>query len=139
MLCIGRYIATIFLVLLVVSCSSEQENTPENRVRTYAQLINQGKLEEAKSMCTPAAQAYIDALSEIMLAAQNAADTSSISIKQIKCEQGQDSILCTSVEYDGFEEYEKNYFLIKKEEQWWIDQPLTKGAIQNSEEVLEEE
>lgn len=133
-----KHILLISLFFLgSLSCSKEQLS-PENRVKSYAQLVNQGKLEEAKKMCTPAGQAFLTALGDVITASETSPDSSEIIIKTIQCQElSPDSVYCISLEYDGFEEYEKTYWLIQLEKRWLIDQPSAKGILEQSEEVLE--
>lgn len=122
-----------------LSCSKEQLS-PENCVKSYAQLLNQGKLEEAKKLCTPAAQAFLTALGGVISASEAMPDSTKIIIKNIQCQQlSADSVYCISQEYDGFEEYEKTYWLIQQKEKWLIDQPAAKGILEKREERLEVE
>ena len=126
----------LFFIIMWTSCT-EESITPEDCVRQYAQYINQGKLEEAKNMCTPSGQAFLDALGEIITASASSLDTNEIKIKSVECQQTNDTIHCISLEYDGFEDYEKEYWLVQSDRGWLIDHPTNKGAIKNSEEVLE--
>lgn len=124
---------------MVPTCSKEQK-TPEDCVRAYAQLVNQGKLDDAKKICTPAGQAFLTALGDVITASETTPDSSEIIIKSIEChQQAIDSVYCISLEYDGFEEYEKTYWLVQQEQEWLIDQPSAKGVLEKSEETLEKE
>lgn len=127
------------LLLGSIACSTDQIG-PEECVRRYAQYVNQGKLDEAKTLCTPAAQAFLTALGDIITASETAPDSSEITIKSIQCHaQAVDSVYCVSVEDDGFEAYEKTYWLVQQNDQWLIDQPSAKGTLEKREEILEKE
>ena len=139
MFTLRRFFFFYLFLSLLCSCSSQQEKTAEGCVRQYAQFINQGKLEDAKKMCTPAGQAFLNALGEIITASASPTDSSEIKIKSISCLTSKDTTFCTSVEYDGFEESEKKYCLIKTKTGWLIDRPLRESSIKNREEILEKE
>jgi len=122
-----------------LACSKDQLS-PEDCVKTYAQLLNQGKLKEAQKLCTPAAQAFLTALGDVIAASETSPDSTEIIIKTIQCQHlSVDSVYCISQEYDGFEEYEKTYWLILQEDKWLIDQPSAKGILEKREERLEVE
>lgn len=135
-----RFILLSLVTILFWTCSTEQALSPEDLVREYAQYINQGKLKEAKSISTPAGIAYLDALSEIIIASATSLDTTEIQIKKIECEQVENGTMrCFSLEFDGFEEYKNEYWLVETEKGWRVDRPATKGEVENSEEILEKE
>jgi len=135
-------IRSIFIVIslfsvLLWTCSSEQPLSPEDIIHQYAQYINQGKLEQAKNISTSSGQAYIDALSEIIIASATSLDTTEIHIKTIQCKQTNTGMHCISLEYDGFEEYENEYWLVQTETGWLVDRPAAEGTVKNTEEILE--
>ncbi len=80
-----RFLFLSFILVFICTSCSEDQMSPEDCVRQYAQFINQGKLEEAKDMCTPSGQAFLDALGEIIIASASSLDTSGIKIKSVEC------------------------------------------------------
>lgn len=133
-----KYIGLFGLLFLGCVACAKEKNSPQECVRAYAQYVNQGKLEEAKKLCTPAAEAFLTALGDVISASQTTLDSSEIVIKSIQChKQAADSVYCISIENDGFETYEKTYWLVQHNEKWLIDQPSAKGTLEKREEILE--
>ncbi len=123
------------LAMLVVACSSANE-PPQAVVQEYIQLVNQGHIEEAKLLCTPARQAYLSALSGVMEAAETNPDSSAIEILDVQCQVADTVAVCETLERDSFSEYRAQYTLVRREGLWLVHQPKVSGAIENSEEIL---
>lgn len=130
------------LLLSLGACSNEQaESTPEAVVQQYAQWVNNGQLEQAKSLCTPAAVAYLDALAAVIEAAETTPDSSLIKIEGIKCTLATDgqTAHCEGNIDDGYERYTEQFFLSQHNGQWLVDHKPESGTMHSSEEVLEED
>lgn len=130
------------LPLVFAACqASSGAPSPEQVVDQYVRLLHQGEIEQAKSLCTPAATAYLDALAAVIEAAQTPLDSSQLTIEAIKCEYSEDqaSSRCEGIIDDGFERYTEVYLLSLQEGQWRIDHQPDTGTLQTTEEVLETE
>jgi hypothetical protein len=127
-----------FLVLCLLSCTDDQAS-PEEVVREYSQLLNEGQLDAAKAYCTPAGAAYLEALYEVMMASETSIDTMPVEIQQVQCTLKEATAFCQTRENDGFETYEAEYHLQLTSEGWKIDQPLVQGETSSSEEIIDAE
>ncbi len=130
------------LPLFLVACQSgTTELTPEEVVDQYVQWLYSGDIEQAKTLCTPAAIAYLDALSAVIEAAETPVDSGQLSIESIKCVHSDDqlSARCEGVIDDGFERYSEAYLLSLEDGQWRIDHKPDSGTLHSSEEILEPE
>ena len=68
----------------------------------------------------------------------SAPDSTAVLILEIDCTQTDTLTICETLERDAFEEYCSQYILVKRDENWLIDQPKIPGAVESHEEVLEE-
>jgi len=131
-----RWLLGVFLLVFLFQACAEPPVSPEEVVRQYAGLLNQGQLEAAKAWCTPAGQAFLVALGEVMTAAEAAPDATPIIIRQIKCTTTDAVAQCQTTEYDGFEDYHTDYQLRLTAQGWRIDQPIAKGETTTTEEIV---
>ncbi|MEL7423013.1 MAG: hypothetical protein AAFN81_08490 [Bacteroidota bacterium] len=134
---VERSIYLVIILFFLGSCGSKSD-APEQIVERYALLVNSGQLEQAKSMCTPAAAAYLDALSALVAGMDEGIDSSMVKIESIQCtlDAKQQTAHCEGVIDDGFERTQEVYFLRQQDGQWWIDRQPETGTLQTSEETL---
>lgn len=128
----------MLLFLWTMGCSNPDSLTPEQVVDQYARLLHQGQIEEAKALCTPAAQAYLEALSAVIEAAETPLDAGQLNIESIQCTLSEDQqrASCEGVIDDGYERYTEVYTLSWQETQWLIDHQPDTGTLHSSEEVV---
>ena len=128
--------------MFFTACQTEtKQASPEQVVEQYAQLLHLGEIEQAKSLCTPAANAYLDALSAVIEAAETGLDSSESKIEAIRCVQSEDllSAQCEGSFDDGFERYTEAFLLSFVNDQWLIDHQPDSGTLHSTEEVLTDE
>ena len=130
------------LPLFFVACQSgSSELTPEEVVDQYVQWLHNGDIEQAKTLCTPAATAYLDALSAVIKATETPVESGQLRIESIKCVRSNDqlSIQCEGIIDDGFERYSEAYLLSLENGKWRIDHKPDSGKLHSSEEILQPE
>lgn len=127
------------LPFCIIGCSGEASNdSPEVVVGTYVQSVKTGQLERAKTFCTPAASAYLDALAAVITATDTSTESSQIKIESIKCTLSEDQLnaSCVGQFDDGYERYTEQFVLVHQEGFWLIDHQPAAGTLQSSEETL---
>ena len=135
------YPLLLLLALTFLNSCGGDEQSPEQLVERYALLLNAGQLEEAKSLCTPAAAAYLEALADLITDMDEGIDSSLVKVESIQCtlSADQQTAQCEGIIDDGFERTQEAYFLRQQDGQWWIDRQPEAGTLQSSEETISTE
>ncbi len=130
----------VLIGLLPCNCGADA-HSPEQVVKRYALLVNAGQFNEAKNLCTPAAAAYLDALSALITNLEEGIDSSLVRVEAVQCtlNPDQQTAHCKGMIDDGFERTQETYFLKQENGQWWIDRQPETGTLQSSEETISTE
>ena len=127
----------MLLAVALYACGGH-DASPEKVVQQYAQWVNTGQIEQAKSVCTPAGVAYLDALAAVITSTEGNLDSSVVTIESVQCTLGpnQQTAQCKGWIDDGYERYQETYVLQLHEGEWHIDHQPEQGTLQSSEEEL---
>lgn len=126
---------------LVSACAENTSQAPEKVLTSYIHNLQSGDFTSATQLCTPAGAAYVEALQAIMEASETLPDTSSVTIKSIRCQVIHPDTLvrCETMIDDGFETYSENYLMRHSAMGWLVDHQSEDGETSSSVETLSTE
>lgn len=136
----------------LLGCQSDPpatQQTPEEVLKTYQDLVDKNQLEEAKMLSTPAGKEWLGELAEIIASEQPDSTIFQTEFLSINCQGKGDTLFCQCLLEDQYERYSSDYTLVKMKGQWRVDAPQDELKIDDDilenvpdsviEQILEEE
>lgn len=127
----GGLLLLSWLLYLVSACGPATPS-PEDTVRAYIDHLARNRMDEAMMLCTPAQQAYLQALAELMSSTEAPDDTSGVKVLGLVCRLESDTAYCASRQRDAFETYEQHYRLVMIDGAWRVDYQAENDYRENS-------
>lgn len=122
-----------------VEVAEKIPSTPEETVRQYQAYIDSNRFELAQSLSTPRSAPLHEMMAGIV--ADTPSDSSLIHTQflTMDCEEKKDTVLCTCLLRDEYEEYTSEYILVKIEDRWLVDLPDEEADFELFEQEMLEE
>lgn len=128
----------MIIAFLLWSCGSEEPpppDKPEEILKLYQGYVDKNLLEKAKTLSTPAGQAWLNELKAIIEEEQPDSTLFHTNFLSVDCAGEGDTLLCQCVLEDQYERYTSDYHLVKLNGQWLVDAPQDEIQIDN--DILE--
>lgn len=143
------YLAAVLAALVACKQEESKPETPEEVLKQYQSNIDQNKFGEARALSTPAGRQWLTELEAIISNEQVDSTVLDTRFLSLSCEGAGDTLICSCVLEDQYEQYTAVYRLVSLEGQWLVDAPEEDIIIENDliesipdsllEEYLDEE